>query len=456
MPEANSAEKRQDAAIFTEGSTARHVLVMSMTGAIGTMALFFVDLTDLYFLSLLGETEVTAAVGYALSILLFELSVALGVGTAAGALVSRSLGAGDKERSRDYAASSFLFAILSSTVIVLVIALLSDGLLSLMGAAGETKHLATLFIWTISPGYVLAAGSYCLASILRGLGDARRAMYVTLSTAVITLALDPVFIFVLGWGIQGAAIATVLANAFSLVVGLHGVTRVHNALSPVRWSGLVRDKADIWTIAYPATLSHLMLPLANAYITYVMARFGDEAVAGFAIICRLAPVAFGAIFALSSAVGPIIGQNFGAGRHDRVRTTLTHSLVLCSLYVLSMALLLLVLSDRIATSFKTVGVSYDLVTFFCTYIGVSWAFSGAQFVAGATFNNLGHPRFSALFSWGRVTLGTIPFVWLGAMWGGPEGVLIGNAIGVCLFGSAAVAVAYRLTALQSKMPGQLA
>ncbi len=456
MSESHSTEPRQGTAIFTEGSTARHVLVMSMTGAIGTMALFFVDLMDLYFLSLLGETEVTAAVGYAFSILLFELSVALGVGTAAGALVSRSLGAGDGKRARDYAASSFLFAILSSAVIVLAIALLSERLLSLMGSAGETKHLATLFIWAISPGYVLASGSFCLASILRGFGDARRAMYVTMSTAVVMLGLDPIFIFGLGWGIQGAAVATVLANAFSLSVGLHGVVIVHNALSRIRWRGLVRDTAAIWSIAYPATLSLLTLPLANAYMTYVMARFGDEAVAGFAIICRLAPVAFGAVFALSSAVGPIIGQNFGAGRHDRIRSTLTHSLVLSSLYVLCMALLMLLLSDRIATSFKAVGLSYHLVTFFCTFIGVSWFFLGAQFIASAAFNNLGHPRLSALFSWGRVSLGTIPFVWFGAILGGPEGVLIGNAVGTLIFGSAAVAVAYRLATLQLGTPGPLA
>jgi putative MATE family efflux protein len=452
LSESISTTTKQRTAIFTEGSTARHVLVMTMTGAIGTMALFFVDLTDLYFLSLLGQTEVTAAVGYALSILLFELSVALGIGTAAGALVSRSLGAGDREKSRDYAASSFLFAILSSAVIVLTIALLSDRLLSLMGASGEPKRLATLFIWTISPGYVLAAGSFCLASILRGLGDARRAMYVTLSTAVVMLGLDPIFIFGLGWGIQGAATATVLANAFSLLVGLHGVVRVHNALSPISWRGLARDKSAIWAIAYPATLSHLTLPLANAYMTYVIARFGDEAVAGFAIICRLSPVAFGAVFALSSAVGPIIGQNFGAGRYDRVRSTLTQSLILSSLYVACMAMLLLVLSNHIANSFKAMGQSYDLVTFFCTFIGISWAFSGAQFVASAAFNNLGHPRLSALFSWGRVSLGTVPFVWLGAMWGGPEGVLIGNALGAFFFGAAAVAVAYRLAALHPNTP----
>lgn len=450
--EPSGGDSKSGAAIFTEGSTARHLLIMTMTVAIGTMAMFFVDLADIYFLSRLGLPEVTAAVGYALSILLFELSVALGTGIAAGVLVSRSLGAGDSVGAREQAAGSFLFAVLLSAVIALGIALLSDWLLSLMGAAGEVKRLASLFIWTISPGYVLAAGSLCLASILRSLGDARRAMYVTLSTAVVILILDPVFIFGLGWGMQGAALATVLAEAFALCVGLHGVVRVHAALGPIRWRGLMRYKAEIWAVAYPAALAQLTLPLANAYMTYVMSSFGDGAVAGFAIICRLVPVAFGGVFALSSAVGPVIGQNFGAGQLDRVRVALTQSLVLASLYAACMALLLHLFSAQIATSFKAEGQSYAVITFFCSFMGVSWLFAGAQFVASAAFNNLGHAKLSTLFSWGRVSLGTVPFVTLGAAWAGPEGVLMGNAIGALLFGSAAVVVAYRLVTLQQMGP----
>lgn len=446
MPEARPVARNPDAAVFTEGSIARHVLIMSMTGAVGTMAVFFVDLADLYFLSLLGQTEVTAAVGFAQSILLFQLSVALGNGIAAGVLVSRSLGSGDTAGARDQAANAFLFAMLSSAVIAFLIAVFADGLLTFMGASGDVKHLAKIFIWTISPGYVLAAGSLCLAAILRSLGDPRRAMYVTLSTALIILALDPILILGLGWGIQGAAVATVLAEAAAFAVGLHGVVRVHSAFGPIQWQGLWRCKAVIWAIAYPAALSQMTIPLSNAYMTYLMAGFGDGAVAGFAIVCRLVPVAYGAVFALTSAVGPVIGQNFGAGHHARVREAITQSLSISTIYTFSMSLLLFVLAGQIATAFGAEGQSYAVVTFFCTFIGVSWAFTGAQFIASAAFNNLGHPRLAALFSWGRVGLGTVPFATVGAAIAGPEGVLTGNAIGALLFGSMAVAVAYRLAA----------
>ena len=84
--------------------------------------------------------------------------------------------------------------------------------------------------------------------------------------------------------------------------------------TPCALSGLKRDFPAIWAIAFPAMLTQLATPFANAYITHEVAPFGDEAVAASAIIGRLVPVAFGIIFALSGSVGPIIGQNFGARR----------------------------------------------------------------------------------------------------------------------------------------------
>lgn len=429
---------------FVTGSTMRHVAVMTLTGAVGLMALFLVDLIDLFFLSLLKQTAVTAAIGYAGTIVFVNLSAAIGSGIAAAALVARNIGAGEADRAREYATSALLFALIMAAAITLIIALGSGPLLSLMGASGEAKRLAQLFIWTMTPGYILVGGALCCSFILRGIGDAKRAMYITLSTAIVTICADPLFIFGLGLGIQGAAVATVLGYLVSFAIGIHGVAKVHGFLNPLRLGGLRRDFPALWAIAYPAILTQLAAPFANAYMTYEIARFGDEAVAGFAIVGRLIPVAYGVIFSLSGAVGPVIGQNFGAKRHDRVRQTLTDGLIFSAIYTLAASLILFLFRHQIAEGFNAAGRSVDIVVFFCTFIGVSWAFAGAQFVANAAFNNLGHPKLSTFFNWGKATLGTIPFALLGAELGGPEGLLVGTAIGSVVFGIAAVIVAYRV------------
>jgi putative MATE family efflux protein len=429
---------------FITGSTMRHVVVMTLTGALGLMALFAVDLVDLFFLSMLNETAVTAAIGYAGTVVFANLSVAIGSGIAAAALVARNVGAGDMVRARQYATSALLFSLIVAAAITIAINIGSGALLSLLGAKGEAKRLAQLFIWTMTPGYILISGAICCSFILRGLGDARRAMYITLSAALVTACMDPLFIFGLGWGIQGAAAATVVGYIVSFGIGLHGVIKVHKFLNPMRLDGLKRDFPALWAIAFPAILTQLATPFANAYMTHEIAPFGDEAVAGFAIVGRVIPVAFGIIFALAGSVGPIIGQNYGAKRHDRVRQTLNDGLLFAAIYTLSTSLILFLFRHQIAEAFNAAGRTVDIVVFFCTFIGVSWAFAGAQFVANAAFNNLGRPKLSTWFNWGKATLGTVPFALVGAYIGGPEGILAGTAIGSVIFGIASVATAYRI------------
>ena len=180
-----------------------HVVVMTLTGAFGLMAMFMVDLADLFFLSLLNQTEVTAAIGYAGTIVFTNLSVSIGIGIAAAALVATNLGAGKSERAREFATSSLLFALILSAIITIGIAAGSGWLLWLLGAKGEALRLAQAFIWTLTPGYILLTGAVCCSFILRGLGDPRRAMYITLSAAVITALVDPLFIFWLRLGHPG-------------------------------------------------------------------------------------------------------------------------------------------------------------------------------------------------------------------------------------------------------------
>lgn len=423
-----------------------HVATMTFTAALGLMAMFMVDLLDLYFLSRLNDTAVTAAIGFAGAIAFANLSMSIGTGIAAAALVARHIGSGDPARARDFAGSSFTFALILSAVLSLVIAGLSPLMLHGLGATGEALVLAQRFIWTVTPGFILSAGAIACSFILRGLGDARRAMYITLTSAAVTAVLDPLFILHFGFGMQGAAMANVIAYAVQFAVGLAGVVRVHHMLPRPSLGALRRDLNPILAIAIPAVLTQLATPFANAFVTHAVAPFGDEAVAASAIIGRVIPVAFGIIFALSGAVGPIIGQNYGARNLTRVRRTLRDGLIFSGAYTLLTAVVLFLLRQHIAAFFGAAGRTADLVVFFATWIAASWAFAGAQFVANAAFNNLGHARLSTLTNWGKATLGTVPFAWIGAAYAGPEGIMVGTAVGAVIFGIASVLMAYRIVA----------
>ena len=202
------------------------------------------------------------------------------------------------------------------------------------------------------------------------------------------------------------------------------------------------DARPLAAIAVPAVLANIATPFGNAIVTAAIARYGDSAVAGYAVIGRIVPLAFGAIFALAGSIGPILGQNFGAGRFDRVRGTVRDGMIFTTLYCVAMCVALLLLREPIVRAFGASGEGADLIRFFCMYLSWSWIAVGWLFVANAAFNNLGFPTWSTVFNWGRATVGTVPFVWIGATQFGAAGVIAGQGAGGVAFAIGAVVVCF--------------
>ena len=428
---------------FVTGLLLRHVLVMASTGAIGLMAVFAIDLLNLFYISRLGQRPIAAAVGFAGAVGFFQIAVAIGMTIGVGATVSRAIGAGETEAARRIAASSLvLMTLLTALVAIATVAGLGP-LLALLGAVGETRRLAALYLVVTAPSLPLLAAGMCLSALLRSVGDARRAMNVTVAAALATAALDPLLIFGFHLGLLGAAISTVLSRAALAALGWHGASRRHALVGRLAPRALPGDARLLFAVAGPAILTNLATPVGSAWVTHGMAAFGSAVIAGQAIIDRLSPVAFGLVYALTGAVGPIMAQNLGVGRYDRVRATLCDSLLVVVGAVLLAWAVLAASQGGIVAVFSADGQTATLVRLFCTALAGGFLFTGSLFVANAAFNNLGHLLLSTLFNWGRATLGTMPFVALGARHG-PAGILLGQVAGSVLFGTAAAATAFRV------------
>ena len=427
---------------FVTGSLLRHVVVMAGTGAIGLVSVFAVDLVNLFYISLLGEQPIAASIGFAGLVGFFQISIAIGMTIGVGALVSRTLGAGDKDSARRIASSSLVvMAAITAVIGVGTVAFLGP-ILDAAGATGATRAYAMSFLAISSPSLPLMAGGMCCSALLRSVGDARRAMNVTLFAAVTTAILDPILIFALHLGLEGAAVSTVLSRVVLVWYGWRGA-RAHDMLAPVSWRALPDDARRVMAVAGPAIATNLATPVGAAYLTHTIAQFGSGAVAGQAVADRISPVAFGVIYALSGAVGPILAQNLGAGLPNRVRETMRDSLLFVVVAAGLAWAILFAGQNLIVSAFSASGTTAELVRLFCTYTAGSFLFVGALFVANAAFNNLGFPLLSTLFNWGRATLGTIPLVYFGAQYGA-KGALIGQALGSVIFGAAAAMTAFRM------------
>ncbi len=439
---ASAEAKPSQRAAFTSGSTMRHVVVMTATSSLGLVSIFIVDVINLFYISLLGQQELAAAIGYAATIMFFSISICIGISIATAALVGRALGAENQQAARQQATSSLFYLLVLSSGFALLLYPMLGWLLFLLGARGETLELALVFMRIVVPSIPLLGLGMCMGALLRAKGDPKRAMFVTLSGGFAALILDPLFIFGFDLGIAGAAMATATVRLVLVLVGLWGVVRVHNMLGPFNLRQSLADIRPFLTIAVPAIATQLATPVGNAYVTHSIAEFGDDAVAGWAIIGRVLPVAFGVIFALSGSVGPILSQNYGARAFDRVSSTMRDALLFTLIYCLVVWAILALSHGWIISLFDASDDAAVLVRVFCLFVAGSYLFNGALFVANAAFNNLGFPIYATVFNWGRATIGIIPFVMVGRLYGA-EGVLIGWGLGAVVFGIGGAAVAFR-------------
>ncbi|QFU15786.1 MATE family efflux transporter [Microvirga thermotolerans] len=427
---------------FVAGSTMRHVLIMTGTGAAGLIALFIVDFVSLLYISWLKDPSLTAGVGLATVVLFFTVSINVGLMIPIGALVSRSLGARDTARARQWATSGCALMTVVASVVSLAVLAALPWILDLMGAPERTFRVAHDFLWISMPTNGLMALAMGLSNVLRAAGDARRSMYATLSVAAVTVLLDPLFIFGLGLKANGAALTIDISRVVYVYVSFRFLSRHHALLSWPRLDHMLADSRSFFAIAVPAVLTNIAAPVSNAFFTGIMARFGDEAIAASAIIDRVTPVAFGGLFALAGAIGPVMGQNWGARQYGRVRQVLKDALTFMVVYVGSVWLVLALVRGPLTLLFNAPPLTADLVQFFCVYSGPIWFFIGLVFVANASFNNLGYPLLSTFFNWGRATLGMIPFAYIGAEIAGPRGALLGIGAGSVLFGIGAIFTAF--------------
>ncbi len=434
----------------------RHVLVMTGASTVGLFAMFGVDMVDMFFLTLLGEQELAAAVGFAGSLLFFLVAVSIGLQIAMGALVARSEGARRRDLAGRFCSSSLIFNTLVSIVICAVAWFYLRDLLALLGAADRTLDYAHSYASILLPSMPVMVLGMSAAAGVRAIGDARRSMWASLIGSGVNGVLDPLFIFVFGWGLEGAAWASVVARVAVLIVAWHALFVVHALPTKVTVAEFLADLKSISRIAVPAVLTNLATPIGASFVLISIAAFGDSAVAGAAIMGRITPVAFAAVFALSGAVGPIIGQNAGAGLYGRVRSTVVNAMSFGAAYVLLVWLGLWWSADLIVRAFSASDEAAQLILFYCHWLVPAFMFNGTLFIANASFNNLHYPHLATVFNFGKVTLGTIPAVYLGAQWFGARGVMAGEAVSSVVFGIFGLIAALALVrALARNFKGEL-
>jgi putative MATE family efflux protein len=419
---------------FLTGNLMRHVAVMTLTSSIGLLALFLVDFVDLFFISQLGDPALTAGIGFAATLLFLNSSLNIGLMITISALAARRIGMGRSETTRALLGEVLILGIAMAAVIAVVFWTFAPQWVSLMGATGKAHEAAVSYIRIVAPfGPVTVVGMVC-SGLLRAYGDARRAMNTTLAMAAGNAIFDPILMFGLDWGFAGAAWATVISIILMAVTGIVPILRHYGGFSLPTRASFAANLVDIRRIMVPAVLTNLATPVGGIIAFRLIAVYGEAAVASYAVIGRIIPLAFCLLFSLSGSIGPIIGQNYGAGHLDRVRGTIDRAVLFAAGFTILIWPILILGSDAIGAIFDLPTGGMDLIHAFAWVVVPLFFFNGLLFISNASFNNLDRANWSTWTNWGRNTLGVLPFAMVGSMMAGAPGVLIGQAIGGVLFG----------------------
>ncbi len=413
----------------------RHVVVMSIAGSLGLSFLFLIDFLAMFWVSQYDNEVWIAAVGFAFAIQFFPASMNVGMMIATVALFARALGAGEVDRARRIATGGILFGVATQIAFSAVLWVSRYDLLAFSGATGEAQAVAADFLSVSLFGMPLMIAGMTMSAVVRATGDAVRSTLVTGLAALVALVVDPFNIIYLELGVTGAAMSVVITRSVMTMLGIYFLFVTHRMAVRPRWSDL-RSFAPMWfAIAIPAIFTQCSTPFGNWILMRAMADFGDSATAGLGVVLRLIVLVFGGIFALSGAIGGILGQNFGAGQLDRVAQAYKDALIYCVGYCLVAWGVLVMLSAPLSRGFGLSTEGAEVMHFFTHYLPPTLAFTGALYVANAAFNNLDRPLMATLANWIRDGLVTFPLAFgLGAAFG-VQGVLMGQGAAAIIVGT---------------------
>lgn len=387
---------------LTQGSVVRTILAMAIPVAASMLFQTLYLLIDLYFVATLGEDAV-AGVGAASTLMFMIMAITQVLGVSSVALISQAVGRKDKTYANLVFNQSM---VLSTFCAVATIAFgYSAGQSFMAGITADPGAQAqgVTFLFWFLPGMAMQFPIIAMASSLRATGIVKPAMLVQIITVILNIILAPTLITGLGpfpaLGVMGAALATTISSCFGACLLIAYFIKLEKYVAFVRqqWSPDFKLWLKMLNIGLPAGGEMLLLFVYFFVVYWLIQDFGATAQAGFSIGGRVMQSIFMPTMAIAFAVGPIVGQNFGAGQIARVRETFYKGIMLSAAVMLTVTVVMQWRAELVVGVFTD---DADIIRFAAVFLQiVSWNFitQGIVFTASGVFQGLGNTR-PALFS----------------------------------------------------------
>ncbi|MGF1453903.1 MAG: MATE family efflux transporter [Alphaproteobacteria bacterium] len=433
---------------LTRGAVAPTLLKTSAPMTIGVLSVMSIGLADALYLARYSDAALAAS-GFVFPLTTTIASFGIGMSAGASSVVARAIGAGERARAGRISAHGIGLGFLLGLAVMAALLAFGPLLFRLMGAEGRVAADIDgyVFWWSLSIPPLIA--SMVVTAILRSYGDTVSSAIILSLIAIINIGVGPFVIF--GWaglpemGAAGAGLATLIARVAGLIVCLVWVVAItgHVRRACVTWQGVGPSVAAIMAVAVPAAAGNALNPFGMLVVTAAVATVGADAVAGFGTATRIQAFAVVPLLALSAAVGPMVGQNWGAQRQDRSRDTLLSAWACVWAWCLVLGLVFtLAAPELMALAMKT-GRAQDFAVAYLRIVGLSLAGYGMTIIVNASLNALGQAWKGMALSFFRAVIVYSGCAWLLVEAHGYGGVLAAAVLANGLAALAAVAAAAR-------------
>lgn len=424
---------------LTQGSVTSTLINLTLPMIWGVFAIIAFSLADTYFVAKLGTRQL-AAMSFTFPVVTLLGSVSMGLGIGAASVIARAIGEGERDRVRRLTTNSLSLSLLMVSVLVVLGISTINPVFQALGASPDILPFIREYMTIWYGGVIFLVVPMVGTSAIRAAGNTFVPSVIMTVAAVVNIILDPIFIFgfatIPAMGLRGAAIATVIGRATTLIAS---VLFLHFREKMLLWKlptpkDLLSDWRQILHVGIPATGTNMITPISTAVVTGLVATEGAEAVAGFGIATRVEAFALIVIMALSASIGPFVGQNWGAQLYHRVHTAIRQSFLFCIFWGVLLTLILAASSEQIATAFDQNPNVVAIAASYLTLVPVSYGTMGLMFIASSTFNALGKPLPSLMMTITRMLLLYVPLAYLGSLWWGVKGIFVAACIANLLVG----------------------
>ncbi|ASG09668.1 MATE family efflux transporter [Vibrio anguillarum] len=423
-------------------SLTRQLLQMTWPMMFGVLSLMSFQLVDSAFIGQLGVLPL-AAQGFTLPIQMIIIGLQVGLGIATTAVIARALGANQIRYAKQLGGLVVAIGSIGVALFSVIIYLLRHPILALLSAPESVYQIVDSYwiYWLISAW--VGAVLYFLYSLCRANGNTMLPGTMMMVTSILNLILDPIFIFTFDLGIEGAALATILAFGIGVFVVAPKVSKRHWMLFD--WSDLDVGKSirSISHIMGPAMISQLLPPLSSMLATKLLASFGTAAVAAWALGSRFEFFAMVAILALTMSMPPMVGRLLGAGQLQDIRKLVRVACQFILGFQLIIAVVTYLLSGHLAALMTSEQSVESILHWHLMIVPISLGPLGICMLMVSVSNALAKSYTALTISALRLFVFFLPCLWVGAQIAALHGLFIGALVGNILAGLAAWAMYQR-------------